>query len=225
MKKKIVVIAPHPDDETLGVGGTLLEAKRKGYEIHWVIVTNIFIEEGFSEAAVSTRQAEIEKVASLYKFDSVTKLDFKTSKLDQYPLFELIQRMSQVISKVKPQIIFLPNYFDIHSDHGITAKVCFSCTKQFRYPFIEKVLVYETLSETDFAPSVISNCFTPNVFVDITNSFDNKCEIMKVYKSELRDHPFPRSLKNIEALAIQRGAMANTTYAESFMLAKEIMNL
>ena len=80
----------------------------------------------------------------------------------------------------------------------------------------------ETLSETEFAPNLINNSFCPNVFIDIAKYIDKKIEIMNIYQSEISKHPFPRSKKNIKALATYRGASCGSEYAESFMLLKEI---
>ena len=80
----------------------------------------------------------------------------------------------------------------------------------------------ETLSETEFAISTKEDSFIPNVFIDISNYIDKKIDIMKVFESEIGDHPFPRSDRNIKALATYRGASSNCNYAESFMLLKEI---
>ena len=80
----------------------------------------------------------------------------------------------------------------------------------------------ETLSETEFAPSTKEDSFIPNIFIDISDYIDKKIDIMKVFESEIGDHPFPRSVRNIKALATFRGASSNCNYAESFMLLKEI---
>ena len=80
----------------------------------------------------------------------------------------------------------------------------------------------ETLSETEFAPSTKEDSFIPNVFIDISEFFEKKIEIMKVFESEISEHPFPRSIRNLEALATLRGSTAGCEYAESFVLLKEI---
>ena len=80
----------------------------------------------------------------------------------------------------------------------------------------------ETLSETEFAPSTKEDSFIPNMFVNITDSIDRKIEIMNHYKNEIGQYPFPRSERNIRALATFRGATAGCEYAESFMILKEI---
>ena len=215
---KILVLAVHPDDETLGCGGTLLKHKSNGDEIHWLIAT----ETNPSKEFYLIRNKEIEKVAGLYKFDSVHNLKLKSMRVDEYSVSELVGKISNVINEIKPDIVYLPFKTDAHSDHRYIFEAAYSCTKSFRYPFIKKVYMIETLSETEFAPSTKENSFIPNVFVDITEFYDRKIQIMNVFKSEIADHPFPRSEKNINALATYRGATAGCDYAESFMLLKEI---
>ena len=94
----------------------------------------------------------------------------------------------------------------------------YSCTKSFRYPFIEKIYMMETLSETEFAPSVPAKTFLPNVYVDITDFIDKKLEIMQMYPKEVMQEPYPRSLSSIKSLARIRGSRAGVMYAEAFML-------
>ncbi|MGM0520142.1 MAG: PIG-L deacetylase family protein [Campylobacterota bacterium] len=218
MNKKVLVVAVHPDDETLGCGGTLLKHKDNGDEINWLICTKL----NSNIKSFLTREKEIETVSNLYNFDSVHKLELETTKVDEYSMSELISKISLAINKVQPNIIYLPFKTDVHSDHRKIFEAAYSCTKSFRYPFIEKIYMMETLSETEFAVSSKEDSFIPNVFVDISDYFDKKVKILNVYKSELGEHPFPRSIKNIEALSILRGATSNCQYAESFQLIKEI---
>jgi len=135
---------------------------------------------------------------------------------------ELISKISSIINKVKPNIIYLPFKGDVHSDHKYIFDAAYSCTKVFRYPFIKKIYMMETLSETEFSLSTKEDSFVPNVFVDISEYMDRKIEAMKIYESEMGDHPFPRSERNLRALATYRGATSRCNYAESFMLLKEI---
>ena len=219
MKNKVLVIAVHPDDETLGCGGTLLKYKANGDEIHWLICTTIDEKHSYYEK----REKEIEEVSKFYNFNSVHNLRLKTMQVDEYSISELIGKISKVINDIKPNIIYLPFKGDVHSDHRKIFEASYSCTKSFRYPFVKKIYMIETLSETEFAPSTKEDSFIPNVFVDITNFFEKKIEIIKIFESEISEHPFPRSKKNLEALAIFRGATSGCEYAESFVLLKEIV--
>ncbi|ORI01037.1 PIG-L deacetylase family protein [Campylobacter concisus] len=219
MKSKILVVAVHPDDETLGCGGTLLKHKHNGDKIYWLICTKI--DEGSDY--YTTRENEIKQASDVYKFDGVFSLGLKTMRVDEYSMSELIGKVSKVINEVRPSIIYLPFKGDVHSDHRKIFEASYSCTKVFRYPFIKKIYMMETLSETEFAPSTKEDSFIPNSFVDISEYFEKKIEIMKIFKSEVAEHPFPRSEKNIRALAVLRGATCGCEYAESFMLLKEIL--
>ena len=220
--KKVLVVAIHPDDETLGCGGTLLKHKESGDEIHWLIATEMTVEDGFKENIVEKREAEIKKANEFYGFTSVTRMGLPTMKIDEFNMSFLVNKISKVFNYIKPNTVYLPFKSDIHSDHRYFFNAAFSCTKSFRYPFIKRVYMMETLSETEFAVSTKEDSFIPNTFIDISSYIDKKIEIMKIFESEIRDHPFPRSEKNIKALATYRGATSNCKYAESFMLLKEI---
>ncbi|QKF62363.1 deacetylase, PIG-L family [Campylobacter mucosalis] len=221
---KILAIAVHPDDETLGCGGTLLKHKANGDEIFWLICTDIPKTHNYH----NQRESEIAQVAKMYEFDGVYRLGLDTMRVDEYSMSELVAKISAVINEIKPQVLYLPFYADVHSDHRKIFEATYSCTKSFRYPFIEKIYMIETLSETEFAPSIQNATFTPNVFVDISEFFDKKIDIIKIYKSELAPHPFPRSIESITALATLRGSTMgggmsqSRKFAESFMLLKEI---
>jgi len=223
MMKNILIIAPHPDDETLGCGGTILKHIDKGDDVYWLILTNISEKEGWKTEKVSERQEEIEKVAIEYGFNKTFNFDFPTTKLDTIPIGKLIGEISKVINEVKPHTIYLQNRSDVHTDHQIAFKAVWSCTKSFRYPFINRILMYETLSETEFAPALPETVFIPNVFIDISDYFEKKMKIMKIYNSEIMESPLPRSLNTIETLAKYRGSRISKKYAEAFVLLEQII--
>lgn len=220
MSKNVLVIATHPDDETLGCGGTLLRHKAEGDHIYWCIVTKMD-EKSTPPERIATRQNEIETVAALYDFTEIIQLPFITTEIDRYSATEFIGAFSDIIRQIQPHTLYLPYQHDVHSDHRLTFEAVFSCTKSFRYPFIKRILMMETLSETEFSP--VTSPFSPNVFVNITPYMENKLSIMRHFESELGEHPFPRSIRSIEALATLRGASSGCEYAESFMLLKECL--
>jgi N-acetylglucosamine malate deacetylase 1 len=219
---RVAIISAHPDDEILGAGGTLLKHKENGDKILWIIVTGVMIKHGFSKERVDSRDKEIKKVAKEMGFSKTIQLNYPTAKLSSDSLNNLIPQMSKLFLDFKPEIIYCPNRSDIHSDHRIVFDAVWACSKPFRYPSIKKVIMYECISETEFAPSLSDKAFIPNYFVDISKYFTKKSDVMKVYKSEIYNHPFPRSLRNIEALATFRGATIGVEYAEAFQLLKLI---
>jgi LmbE family N-acetylglucosaminyl deacetylase len=218
----IAVVAAHPDDETLGCGGTLLKHKHSGDSIHWIIATEMRVEDGYTLSDVQRRDHEIKQVSALYDFDGVHRMNLPTTRVDEVPLGQLVAQSAKTISAIDPHVLYLPFKSDIHSDHRILFNAFYSGTKAFRHPNIRKIMMMETLSETEFAPAIPADSFIPNVFVDISSFIDKKISIMKNYEGELKNPPFPRSEVNIKALASVRGSTAGCAHAESFMLLKEI---
>jgi LmbE family N-acetylglucosaminyl deacetylase len=217
-----VIISPHPDDETLGCGGTILKHHEEGNPIHWIIVTDMTENKGYTPQKIAERQKEIKIIAEIYGFTAVHNLNLPTSQLDTIPTGELIKTLGALFNEMKPTTVYLPNRSDVHSDHRVVFNAAWSCCKTFRYPFIRRVLMYETLSETDFTPPLHGTAFLPNSFSDISLFLERKIEIMRIYKGEMKEHPFPRSEHNIRSLASVRGATAGVEYAEAFMLIKEV---
>ncbi len=223
MAKKILVVAVHPDDETLGAGGTLLKHCVQGDEINWLICTEMRLNEGFSSERIARRKAEIARVAACFGFASVHHLALPTTRVDTFSMAELTARISPIMTSVAPHTIYLPFKEDVHSDHRRIFEAVHSCTKVFRYPFVQRILMMEVLSETEFAPAFGANAFVPNVFNDIAEYIDKKLDILGMYEGEMGAAPFPRSEAAVRALATVRGAAAGSMAAESFMLLKEIM--
>lgn len=219
---KVLVLAVHPDDETLGCGGAILKHKAEGDQVFWLIATCMTQGAGFSKGDISRREREIKTVAKRYGFSGVHELGIPATQVDQVPMGELVKRISAVFREVEPEIVYLPFFGDVHSDHRLIFQATQSCTKTFRCPSISKLLMMETISETEFAPATEGATFVLNYFVDITGFLDAKIEIAKLYETEIGKHPFPRSEENIKALATFRGATAGCIHAESFMILKEI---
>ena len=218
---KTIVIAPHPDDEVLGVGGTLMRRKAEGGKIAWLIVSGITAEAGWSDDKIKQRADEIKRVSVLFDFDSVFELNFPTTQLDQVSMSDLVATISNVFKTFEPEEVFVPHPSDVHTDHRIVFDAVASCTKWFRYPSVKRVLAYETLSETDFGLGT-NQAFRPNVFVNIEPYLAEKLQAMDIYVSELGVFPFPRSHEAIRALATLRGAASGFRAAEAFELLREI---
>ena len=221
--KRILVVAPHPDDETLGCGGTLLRHKAEGDEIHWLIMTTLTEQAGYKQEQIDARKREIDDVTKQYAFSSVHQAEFATTMLDLAANKDLVDEVSKVVARVKPDTIYTPFRNDVHSDHKAVFDAVAACTKVFRYPYVRRVRAYETLSETEFSLRGNETGFSPNLWVDISDYLDEKVEIMKLFRNEMGVSPFPRSESAIRALAAFRGGVAGVIAAESFVSLKEIV--
>ncbi len=213
MKKKILIVAPHVDDETLGCGGTILKNLDEGNIVHCLIITKL--------KGKNKKKTELKKVMNKYPIKHFKQLNFQPAKLDTVPRKKIINSIKIYLDKIKPSEIYIPYEHDVHSDHKIVFECASAISKTFRAKFIKKVLVYETPSETDINLDYKLPNFKPNLFVDISKYIKKKINILSLYKSEIGTHPFPRSLKNIKALATYRGSMSNFKSAEAFIILKE----
>jgi LmbE family N-acetylglucosaminyl deacetylase len=218
--RKTLVIAPHPDDETLGAGGLLLRRKAEGGEIGWLIVTEISVSAGWDLSRINQRNEEINRVIKILGFDKVIKLGFPTTQLDRIPISDIVMAMGTEFESFEPEEVLVPHPSDVHTDHRVVFNAVAACTKWFRYPSVKRVLAYETVSETEFGIGAEQG-FRPNVFVNIEHYLERKLEAMDVYSSELGAFPFPRSHDAIRALASFRGASSGFKAAEAFQLLRD----
>lgn len=211
--KKVMVIAVHPDDETLGCGGTILKHLSDGDFVSVVFVTDGNV----------LQKRIIKTVSEAYSLNKTYELGLKEVYLDNEPLVNIIAPLNKVISDFEPEILYIPNRSDVHSDHRAVFNALQACFKSFRSPFIKKILMMEVISETDFSPSLPENIFIPNVFIDISDHYNKKESILNIFKEELLSEYLTRSLSTMKALNRYRGSLINVEYAESFMLIKEIL--
>jgi len=123
IKNKIVIIAPHPDDETLGCGGTILRHVEMGDEVHWVIVTGMSEKCGFSPEKIAARKIEIEKVGSLLGIEKIHEMGYPPARLDSVAKSELVEKAGEIIAKVEPNIIFAP-YWGISTQTMRSYLIC-----------------------------------------------------------------------------------------------------
>jgi len=222
LNKSILIVAPHADDETLGCGGTILRYLKEGFLVHWLLVTSMSKDSGFSDEQINARASEIKQVYEAYGFESIHLLGYPPAQLDLIGKGELVDKISDVVNKIQPFEVFTVYRNDSHSDHQAVFDAVLSSTKSFRYPFIKRVLAYETMSETDFGLKPEDSGFRPNIFIGIEKFLEKKLDILDIYKSEVQDFPFPRSRIGLTALANLRGTQCNEKAAEAFMLLKEI---
>ena len=220
---KTLVIAPHPDDELLGCGGTLLRRKSEGATLGWVIMTKISDDYGWSTESVRERENEIEQVRKRLGIqpEHLFQLSFPTTRMDTIPMGDIIAKVSKTFQIFKPEEVLVPHQGDIHSDHRITFEAVAACTKWFRLPSVKRAMSYETLSETEFSLDP-SKVFQPNVFVNISPYLEQKLELLRIYSTELDEFPFPRSEKAVKALAEFRGSNSGFKNAEGFNLLLEL---
>ena len=215
----VLVVSPHPDDETLGAGGTLIKLKKQGHKICWLNITDMKVEDGWAADKVAHRQNQIKAIKEFFGFESTYNLALTPTKLVSMDESDIISKIKQVYDEVRPEWIIIPGRYDAHSDHHVVCDCCMAASKAFRSPYIKRITSMEIISETDYGFQ--NEKFVPNLFVDITEELEGKIEAMRIYDTEIEDAPFPRSLENIKALATMRGGCCFSRYAEAYCIVKQ----
>lgn len=223
MNKKVVVIAPHADDEVLGCGATIASHVRNGDIVFIIIATNAAI--GAPELFDKIRIQKVRKEAlEAHKYLGVEKtffLDFPAPALNTFPEYKISLSISKIFNEIKPNILYLPHPGDMHQDHKAIYRASLVSARPLGDHKITNIYIYETLSETDWTP-MNESAFIPNHFVNVTDVFDEKVKAMKFFKSQLRNFPHSRSIEALEALAKLRGSTVGVERAEAFTVERQI---
>ena len=215
----ILVIAPHPDDEIISMGGSISRFIKAGIKVHVVIVTKA-TEDLFSKSSIEQTRIEAKKVSKFLGVEKLHFLDgFPAAKLDTIPHFKLNEKLLEILQRIKPKLLFIPHGQDIHKDHQLVHESALVASRPNSNIYQPKqIMAYETLSETEWGLSP----FVPNVFIDISDHIDSKINAMKIYGSQLKKIPHTRSIDSIKSLARFRGGTINVKYAEAFMLVRHV---
>lgn len=217
----VLVIAPHPDDEILGVGGTIAKRVAQGHKVYVCVVTKAG-EPLFREELVEQGRRECRKADQLLGVWETFFLDFPAVRLEEVPRFKLNEGLSQAVQRVKPEEVYIPHRGDMQLDHKMIVDAVMVALRPKYEHVVRRVYAYETLSETGWDIPNTVNEFIPTVYEDISDTLAKKLEAMNVFQSQLAEFPAARSLGAVEALARYRGATVQVQAAEAFSLIREI---
>ena len=224
---KILVLAPHADDETLGMGGTIFLKREQGHKVFVAILTGhgggkhpIWSPEHWEKVRAEARQA-----ATILNISKLIFKELPSACLDNLPNWQINEVVSNLIQEIEPEELYIPFSYDLHKDHNAISYAARVAARPYldNSRFIKRILAYEILSETHLNYSNINESFEPNVFVNISKTLEKKLEAMKKYKSQLQQKSKPRSLESIKALATLRGSHIGCSAAEAFLLLGEFI--
>lgn len=219
--KKILVFAPHPDDEILGVGGTMIKRIDNGDEVYVCIVTKGY-PPYFSLERTAINQSDTQKCHAKIGVKKTFFLDFPANSLELVDRFDLNAKIQEVIQLVKPDEVYIPHIGDMQRDHKIVSEACMVALRPKYFPQVRKILAYETMSETAWDLPNVQNAFIPNVFEDISNFIETKKKALSYFTLQVKVFPDARSEGAVEALAKYRGALMHWNAAEAFVLVREL---
>lgn len=154
--------------------------------------------------------------------EMVINLGYPSAMLDTIPQYKLADSLREAVETIKPDVVYIPHYGDVHKDHKIVSAASMVAVRPGPESGIKRVMAYEVISETDWDMPAEHTAFVPNVFEDISDFLDVKKRAMCRYGSQLHEYPSARSIGAIEALARHRGAVVGVEAAEAFMMVREV---
>jgi LmbE family N-acetylglucosaminyl deacetylase len=216
----VLILAAHPDDEILGVGGTAAVHARRGDEVHAVVMS-----EGASARYEDAMRRALEKAgqasAAAAGMASLRFEQLPDQRLDTVPLVEITQRIEAIVEEIHPRAVYTHFPGDVNLDHGLVARAAWTACRPYRFPDIARFAVFETPSSTEWGWPLPGDTFAPNLYVDISETIEAKVAALECYQSELRDYPHPRSARAIRERAATWGSHVGKAFAEPFMILRE----
>lgn len=219
---RTLVLAPHPDDEVLGAGGTIARLADAGNDVFVAVVTRGEPPTYTAEMTAAVRAEAALAHASLGVRETLW-LDQPAARLSEVPHGALNAVIRKLVLDVDPDTLILPFVGDIHRDHQLSFLSGLVAARPHQARFPTTILAYETMSETNWNAPYLSPPFIPNLFIDITATLDRKLAAMRMFGSQLRDFPHERSLEALKALAMLRGATVHLPAAEAFVVIRQVI--
>lgn len=223
---KVLAVVAHPDDEVIGMGGTLASHAASGDEVHVLVLSDG--ESSRHDEATPERQRAIEErreqartACERLGVDSVSFHDFPDNAFDTVPLLDVVQRIESTVESVQPDVVYTHHYGDLNVDHELTCRATLTATRPLSDSPVRRVLAAETLSATEWGTPSANNAFQPTTFVDVADQLERKLEALEAYEGELKDEPHPRTVQTIGENASVWGAKAGLEAAEPFELLRE----
>ena len=213
--KKVLVIAPHPDDETLGVGGTIKKLKDLNININLLVVGG-HLPPLYTQKEYEKTEKECRKACKILGVKKIFFLKKIATQFNEEPVSRFNKSIENVIKLVDPDLVFIP-FPDRHIDHKLVFEACMVCTRPKKNSKIKMILSYETLSETHWNANYIEPNFVPDVFIDITKQYKFKERALMKYSSQIKNNK-ARSIQAIKGLATFRGSQNNKNFCEAFKL-------
>ncbi len=220
--KKILIVAPHPDDEVLGCGGVMKRFSDEGDSV-FVLVATRGTPRKYSDEGIAIGRTQAHTAHALLGVQETIFFDFFAPELDTVRQSDISDAILELIQRLQIDTIFVPHRGDIHNDHRVIFNATLVAARPVGNYTVKSIFSYETLSETEWAHPFGDDAFIPDFFVNISNTIKYKLDAMACYTRQLRNFPNPRSLEALEALATFRGSTVSVARAEAFMTIRNIV--
>ena len=221
---KVLVVAAHADDEVIGCGGTIAKHVANGDRVELIVMTDgVGSRTTLNATESDLRKSMLESASDVLGITQLHQYNFPDNQMDNVPLLSVIQSVEDVVSQLKPNIVYTHCSWDLNVDHQLTHRAVMTACRPQPNLSVEKILTFEIRSGSDWQPASQSQ-FNPNWFIDIGQHWQQKEQALIIYEQEMRDWPHTRSIAAIKAMAQSRGAQVGLELAEAFFLERLIEN-
>ncbi|AIQ95514.1 PIG-L deacetylase family protein [Prochlorococcus sp. MIT 0604] len=222
-KNRVLVVVAHPDDETIGMGGTIRKHINQGDDVFVIAMTDgTGSRDSFNKEDILKRVNSSNIASDLLGFKWLERFNFKDNMLDNEPLLEIIKLIEKSKKMIQPNLVYSHCGGDLNIDHRVVVNAVLTAFRPQPNDSCSEIRLFEISSATDFGNEFITGKFYPNLFVDISNTWDDKEKSLLAYEEELRDFPHSRSLEGIKNLANLRGNQVGLKMAEAFQIIRKI---
>lgn len=224
--KKVLVIAAHPDDEVMGLGGTIAKLSAQGVECHLLIVTDgsssQYRESNHLGEIIEAKKIETKNCADTLGFRSIHYGELPDMKLDTIPHIVINQVIERVIDEVQPDTVFTHFWGDVNRDHQEVYKSTLVAVRPVMGQVVKDLYCYRVPSSTEWTPNKADTMFMPNYFVNIEKYAEQKYKAFACYSTELREYPHPRSVEYLRETDKAAGIRIGLLAAEEFVLLRKL---
>lgn len=225
--KKVLVIAAHPDDEVLGMGGTIAKLVKNGAIVDVLIVTDgsssQYRDSDHLAEIIEAKKLETRNCADVLGIRDVYYGGLPDMKLDCTPHIDINQAIEKVIDKIQPDIVFTHFWGDVNIDHQNVYKSTLVAVRPVMGQVVKELYCYRVPSSTEWTPNKADTMFMPNYFVDIEHYAEQKYKAFACYSTELRDYPHPRSVQYLRESDKAAGLRVGMYAAEEFVMLRKLV--
>lgn len=222
MNKRILVVSAHPDDELLGVGGTIAKHTKAGDEVFGCILgQGAIARAGADMHDVEKLKSDARSAGAVVGLKNIVFAGLPDNAFDSIPLLQIVREVEKVVAEVKPDIIYTHHANDLNVDHRLAFQAVLTACRPCNEHCPAEIYTFETLSSTEWQNKAEA-MFRPSVYHDISNEIDQKIAALSHYVGEMRVYPHSRSVEGVRILAQYRGLEAGLRYAEAFQLVRKI---
>jgi LmbE family N-acetylglucosaminyl deacetylase len=228
MKNRVLIVAAHPDDEVLGCGGSIIRHVKKGDSVSVVILGEGETSRNGSAATGQKKanqlQLDARKVSRFLGVKQLYLLGLPDNRLDSLDFLDVVKKIEDIKRKVHPTIVYTHHFGDLNIDHRIAFNATLTAFRPQPEEQMVSIFAFETVSSTEWNVQTAKSVFCPNHFVSLSKmEMQNKIQALKIYKSEIRPYPHPRSPQSLIHLACWRGSMVGLRSAEAFEVIRNII--